>query len=91
LDEGDESEAGSVNFFGPASARRPFLSLKPVLPLVNLRRRASFARLDRVEIDADLTALVVGKLMAIHEDTQTIRQLLEDDDDEADEPDDADS
>ena len=91
MDEGDESEAGSVNFFGPAPARGPFLSPKPVLPSDNLRRRASFGRLGRVEIDADLTALVVGKLMAIHEDTQTIRQLLEDDDDEADEPDDADS
>lgn len=44
-----------------------------------------------MEIDADLTALVVGKLMAIHDDTQTIRQLLEDDDDEADEPYDDDS
>ena len=56
----------------------------------SLRGRASFARQGRVEIDADLTALVVGKLMAIHEDTQTIRQLLGDDDDEADEPDDND-
>ena len=41
-----------------------------------------------MEIDADLVAQVVGKLMAIHEDTQTIRQLLGDDDDEADEQDD---
>jgi hypothetical protein len=44
-----------------------------------------------VEIDDELVAQVVGKLMAIHDDTQTIRQLLEEEeeDDEAEADDDS--